>query len=918
MSDNLNISIRAQDFTGNTLRGVAQGLTKIGDAGKKAGAGVKAGATQASGGLDRMSGGIQKVKAGLKGLTLQSLADFGHMTQFGMGISRSMLMAGVSATRYAAASEEALSKSTVVFGKHADSIKQLASTSAKALGQSKQEVTKAAAGFGGLFTTIGLGKQEAAEMSTTLVKLATDLASFHDIDPAEVLTILQSGLVGETEPLRRINVLATEANVSAKALAMGLADANGEISATNKVLARYAIIMKDTSQAHGDFARTADSYTNKERIMNATIKDTTERLGKDLLPIGVKVLDMLTGVTGAFGKLDGAAKTVATSIAAFALIATPILITIGQITLGLKALGLMGGIGGGGGGAGVAAGAAGGAGAAGIMAKLKSLGPMLMGGQPAAAGGTATTGAAATAGTASYGSATAAAAGGGAAGGGLLARLGGLAKGLGGRVLGGLALAGTPVVGAAGFAAGSAAYLGYEGAQMNRAIDDETASNASNADFSKRFPHAAKITQLQSLRRQLEKKGAPAAHLAEIDRRIAAARAAGTAASTTNTPAAAAAGPAKADRGVEDAQYEAMLAQAGAGLTGGSDDTADRRKAEVMLPLLAKRRTMLAERAEKQKAAVGKGGEEEERYWKAQSDVYQVEEEIAEVRSAAVKERQAQVDNLKEKAKEDQAKIDGLRTQMQESILGAMTTRAETSALGASDETDDRTRALAMQPVLERKLDMIEAEERRLLPRAKRSMEVQARILELRQERATVENEIAELDKAAEDEREDSDKKRRDEAEEAQHKRQEIMAAKFGLAKSKVSNNPFMTGAEKQSAELAVLLQEFRQLSTPREGEDELERLRRLQEAEDIRGQIAEGMTKGGTHRTLGGGTIGAYDQRALRGVMGELDQVEADGASGRQVRQTASATQIIINLAGSSREQVLQWVNQELRAAIP
>jgi hypothetical protein len=126
-------------------------------------------------------------------------------------------------------------------------------------------------------------------MSKNLVALASDLASFNNLDPTDVLEKLRAGLAGEAEPLRSVGVFLNEAKVKAKAMELGLADAHGEISDGAKITARYNLILQETTTAQGDFARTADGLANSQRSANAQLEDAQAALGQKLLPAQLEV-----------------------------------------------------------------------------------------------------------------------------------------------------------------------------------------------------------------------------------------------------------------------------------------------------------------------------------------------------------------------------------------------------------------------------------------------------------------------------------------------------------------------------------------------------------------------------------------------------------------------------------------------------
>lgn len=205
---------------------------------------------------------------------------------------------GVAVATGEAASDqaEALSKVKVVFGDLSSSVIDFASTSASSLGLSKTAALGALGTYGNLFTAMGIGADKSADMSTELVGLAADLASFNNLDPTEVLEKLRSGLVGETEPLRSLGVNLNQATIEAKAMELGLWDGNGAIDAAAKAQASYALILDQTKTAQGDFARTSTGMANQQRILSATFQDSMAAVGAAFLPIIQALLPELTAM----------------------------------------------------------------------------------------------------------------------------------------------------------------------------------------------------------------------------------------------------------------------------------------------------------------------------------------------------------------------------------------------------------------------------------------------------------------------------------------------------------------------------------------------------------------------------------------------------------------------------------------------
>ena len=202
--------------------------------------------------------------------------------------------------------EESMSKVNVVFGDSAKGVQDFAKKSAAALGISQQKALEAAGTYGNLLKAFGLTNEEATDMSTSMVTLAADLASFNNTSIDDALLALRSGLSGETEPLKRFGVAINDVRLKEQALAMGLIKTTtGTLPIAIKTQAAYALIMKDTALAQGDFERTSDGVANKQRIISAQFQDVSAQIGTALLPAFSALLsvvsDQIMPVLSGFG-----------------------------------------------------------------------------------------------------------------------------------------------------------------------------------------------------------------------------------------------------------------------------------------------------------------------------------------------------------------------------------------------------------------------------------------------------------------------------------------------------------------------------------------------------------------------------------------------------------------------------------------
>lgn len=213
--------------------------------------------------------------------------------------------------------EESSSKARVVFGQFADDVFAFTRNAPTELGLTQAAAIEMAATFGNLFLSVGLGAEEAAELSGSLVQLGADIASFNNIPVDDALQRLRSGLVGETEPLRTVGVLLSEAAVTAKGFELGLGGATGKLSESEKVLARYAIIMEQTTTAQGDFARTSTGIANSQRTVGALFGELQRRIGEGLAPAFKEIVDLAPQIIEGFENMVPSISAAAIALAEF-------------------------------------------------------------------------------------------------------------------------------------------------------------------------------------------------------------------------------------------------------------------------------------------------------------------------------------------------------------------------------------------------------------------------------------------------------------------------------------------------------------------------------------------------------------------------------------------------------------------------
>lgn len=180
----------------------------------------------------------------------------------------------------------------------------------KNLGLNPYSLRKNVGTFNVMFKSMGIGTDKAYEMATGLTQLAEDMASFYNLSSEEVFSKLQSGITGMSMPLKQLGILVDDNAVKQYAMAEGISKTGKEMTQQEKVMARYAAIMAQTSTAQGDMARTIESPANQLRVLNNTLNQAQIALGQAFQPIQTAVMPLLNA-------LASAAMTAAQAIAFF-------------------------------------------------------------------------------------------------------------------------------------------------------------------------------------------------------------------------------------------------------------------------------------------------------------------------------------------------------------------------------------------------------------------------------------------------------------------------------------------------------------------------------------------------------------------------------------------------------------------------
>lgn len=240
------------------------------------------------------AGGIDKMKNSVGGLG-KAFSKLGVIIGTVFAV-KELVQFGKEAIQLGSDLQEVQNVVDVTFTTMADKVDEFARNAAKTSGLSETMAKKYAGTFGAMANAFGFAESEAFEMSTTLTQLSGDVASFYNLTQDEAYTKLKSVFTGETESLKDLGVVMTQAALDSYAMAKGFGKTTSQMSEQEKVALRYSFVLDQLSGASGDFQRTSDGWANQMRVLNLNIESLKANIGQGLINLFTPLLIIINQV----------------------------------------------------------------------------------------------------------------------------------------------------------------------------------------------------------------------------------------------------------------------------------------------------------------------------------------------------------------------------------------------------------------------------------------------------------------------------------------------------------------------------------------------------------------------------------------------------------------------------------------------
>lgn len=200
------------------------------------------------------------------------------------------------------------------FGDMAWKMEQFADSAITSYGMSELAAKKTGSTYMAMARGMGIAEDAASDMAIALTGLTGDVASFYNITQEEADTKLKSVFTGETETLKELGVVMTQANLQQYALAHGMNANITAMSQAEQVALRYAFVTDALNLAAGDFVKTQNSWANQTRILSMQWQQFMAVIGQALTTVLLPVVKMLNSIVSGLISIANAFNAAVTAI----------------------------------------------------------------------------------------------------------------------------------------------------------------------------------------------------------------------------------------------------------------------------------------------------------------------------------------------------------------------------------------------------------------------------------------------------------------------------------------------------------------------------------------------------------------------------------------------------------------------------
>lgn len=227
------------------------------------------------------------------------LSKFGSTTKKGLAVlagGAAIAGAGIalfakSTIQSASDSQQSFGATQAVFGKYAKSVIKDSRKAADAYGLSANDFRESSNLIGSLLKNQGVAQDQLGDKTKSLVALGADLSATYGGKAKDAVEALGAAFKGEFDPLERYGVSLKQSTINTEAYRLANVKTQGEFAKLSVKQQRAAtqqatmkILMQQTKDAQGQFAKQTGTLAEKQQILAAKFDNVKSKIGKALLP----------------------------------------------------------------------------------------------------------------------------------------------------------------------------------------------------------------------------------------------------------------------------------------------------------------------------------------------------------------------------------------------------------------------------------------------------------------------------------------------------------------------------------------------------------------------------------------------------------------------------------------------------------
>lgn len=185
----------------------------------------------------------------------------------------------VSAAKQSIDYAENLNLFRVAMGEAVDVGNEFIAQMAEIYGMDPSNLMRYAGNFYQLSDAIDMPSETAAKLSLSLVKATNDISSLFNVPIEKVFDDLSSGMQGMSRAVRKYGMDIRATTIQQTALSLGITESVETMSEANRQGLRFITMMKQATNASGDFARTIESPANQLKVFKEQITQLGRAIG---------------------------------------------------------------------------------------------------------------------------------------------------------------------------------------------------------------------------------------------------------------------------------------------------------------------------------------------------------------------------------------------------------------------------------------------------------------------------------------------------------------------------------------------------------------------------------------------------------------------------------------------------------------